>query len=98
MMNEQLVIAKIRAMTDVAEVDKQLEEVRQSRIKITAFAQSELANVREWLNSSPLFTREDLDEELQNLDLTQKLKTTQRTLDRFQEELIKRKEQLTNQR
>jgi flagellar motility protein MotE (MotC chaperone) len=95
MMNEQLVIAKIRAMTDVAEVDKQLEEVRQSRIKITAFAQSELANVREWLNSSPLFKREDLDEELQDLDLTHKLKATQRTLDRYQEELIKRKEELT---
>jgi hypothetical protein len=97
-MNEQLVIAKIRAMTDVAEVDKQLEEVRQAHLKITAFTQSELTNVREWLNSSSLFTQEDLDGEIQKLDLSHKLRTTQGTLERLQEELIKRKEQLTNQR
>lgn len=96
-MNEQLVIAKIRAMTDVAEVDKQLEEVRKAHREITSLAQSELTNVREWANSSSLFKREDLDEGLQNLDLAHKLTTTHRTLDRFQEELIKRKKELTHQ-
>lgn len=94
-MNEQLVITKIRAMTDPAQVEKQLEEVRKMQREITSLVDSELANARQWLNTSSLPTPEDLEAELQESDVAYKGRMTQRTLARCEEELIKRKKELT---
>ena len=94
MTTELLMIAKIRAMSDPAEVDKQLESVRKMQREITSLVDTELANARQWLNSSSLPTPEDLDAEIQQSDVAYKARMTQRALARLEEELIQRKQEL----
>jgi signal transduction histidine kinase len=91
-MKEEQIIARIRTMTDLTEVEKQLAEVRDIQREVSSEVRSELADIRQWLRSSSLFTREDLDEELKELEPATKL---QMTLARYEEELRKRKEELT---
>jgi len=90
-MTDQLIIARIRAMTDPAEVDKHLQEVHSAYLEITSHVRSELADVVERLEPSSLFTKEDLHDELSELEPATKL---QRTFARYEEELRKRKEEL----
>ena len=82
-------------MTDLAKVEKQLAEVRDIQRQVSSEVRSELADMRHWLKSSSLFTREDLDEEFTELEPATKL---QMTLSRYEYELRKRKEELTGKR
>jgi hypothetical protein len=92
MLTEQQMIERIHAMNDPAEVEKQLEEVRKTYREVTSHVRSELAVVRELTNSSSLFTREDLNDEVKELEPATKL---QMMLAHCERELIKRKEELT---
>jgi hypothetical protein len=94
-MKEEQIIARIRTMTDLTEVEKQLAEVRDIQREVSSEVRSELADIWQWLRSSSLFTREDLDEELKELEPATRL---QMTLARYEEELRKRKEELTGNR
>jgi hypothetical protein len=93
-MKEEQIIARIRTMTDLTEVEKQLAEVRDIQREVSSEVRSELADIHQWLKSSSLFTREDLDEELKELEPATKL---QMTLARYEEERRKRKEELTGE-
>jgi hypothetical protein len=90
-MTEQLIIARIRAMTDPAEVDKQLQEVHSAYLEVTSHVRSALADVRERFKASSLFTEEDLHHEVSELKPATEL---QMTFAHYEEELRKKKEEL----
>ena len=91
-MTEKQIIERIHAMTDVAEVKKQLEIVNKAYLEITSQVRSQLADVRHRLNSSALFRpEEDLDGELKDL---QPATEFQMQLVRYEEELKKQLEKL----